>query len=174
MYVNVTTTLGNSTRMHFVAGLYIYTIFRSTELCVSSNPFPAPPSFPPSPCRHTPLPLRRGNGETDRKPGLARQPHCSMLQCLLATDSLSAYFRSLHWKREINQDNPLGMGGKVAEAYAGLSAEVRMALSTPSKHFLTWRKMVVHLDEQSNPMTYCCRNETNEIVNRKWCCKDIG
>ncbi|CAM9721797.1 unnamed protein product [Laminaria digitata] len=46
-----------------------------------------------------------------------------MLQCLLATDSLSAYFRSLHWKREINQDNPLGMGGKVAEAYAGLSAE---------------------------------------------------
>ena len=47
-----------------------------------------------------------------------------MLQCLLATESFSAYFRSLHWKQEINQDNPLGMGGKVAEAYAGLNDEV--------------------------------------------------
>ena len=47
-----------------------------------------------------------------------------MLQCLLATESLSTYFRSLHWKREINQDNPLGMGGKVAEAYAGLNDDV--------------------------------------------------
>lgn len=48
-----------------------------------------------------------------------------MLQCLLATESLSSYFRNLHWKREVNQDNPLGMGGKVAEAYAGLNDDVR-------------------------------------------------
>ncbi|CAM9505947.1 unnamed protein product, partial [Ectocarpus sp. 12 AP-2014] len=45
----------------------------------------------------------------------------SMLQCLLATESLSTYFRNQHWKREVNEDNPLGMGGKMAAAYAGLN-----------------------------------------------------
>lgn len=48
----------------------------------------------------------------------------SMLQCLVATESLSTYFRNLAWKNEVNQDNPLGMGGKVAEAYAGLNDDV--------------------------------------------------
>lgn len=47
-----------------------------------------------------------------------------MLQCLLATEALSGYFRNQHWKREINEDNPLGMGGKMAAAYAGLNDDV--------------------------------------------------
>ncbi|CAN0402911.1 unnamed protein product [Hapterophycus canaliculatus] len=44
-----------------------------------------------------------------------------MLQCLLATESFSTYFRNQHWKREVNEDNPLGMGGKMAAAYARLT-----------------------------------------------------
>lgn len=50
-----------------------------------------------------------------------------MLQCLLATESLSTYFRNLAWKNEVNDENPLGMGGKVAEAYAGLNEDVSWA-----------------------------------------------
>lgn len=47
-----------------------------------------------------------------------------MLQCLLATESLSTYFRNQHWKTEVNADNPLGMAGKMAAAYAGLNDDV--------------------------------------------------
>ena len=52
-----------------------------------------------------------------------------MLQCLLATEALSTYFRNLHWKREVNHDNPLGMGGKVAQAYAGLNDDVSTTMT---------------------------------------------
>lgn len=65
-----------------------------------------------------------GNGRKKTLVSRVDLTHPSMLQCLLATEVFSTYFRSLHWKREINQDNPLGMGGKVAEAYAGLNDEV--------------------------------------------------
>lgn len=49
-----------------------------------------------------------------------------MLQCLLATESFSTYFRNQHWKREVNEDNPLGMSGKMAAAYAGLTDDVSL------------------------------------------------
>lgn len=60
-----------------------------------------------------------------RSPKWLNETNGSMLQCLLATEALSSYFRNLHWKREVNMDNPLGMGGRVAEAYAGLNDEVK-------------------------------------------------
>lgn len=47
-----------------------------------------------------------------------------MLQCLLATEALSTYFRNFAWKNEINENNPLGMGGKVAQEFAGLNDAV--------------------------------------------------
>ncbi|KAJ3025872.1 ubiquitin carboxyl-terminal hydrolase, partial [Rhizophlyctis rosea] len=42
----------------------------------------------------------------------------SALQCLSNTSPLTQFFLSGRWKDEINEDNPLGMKGEIAEAYA--------------------------------------------------------
>lgn len=44
----------------------------------------------------------------------------SGLQCLSNTALLTKYFLMDFYKADINQDNPLGMSGKLAKAYAGL------------------------------------------------------
>ncbi|KAJ3357820.1 CSN-associated deubiquitinating enzyme Ubp12 [Entophlyctis luteolus] len=44
----------------------------------------------------------------------------SALQCLSNCAPLTEYFLSDKWKEELNVDNPLGMGGMVARAYASL------------------------------------------------------
>lgn len=44
----------------------------------------------------------------------------SGLQCLSATVELTKYFLFDIYKRDINTDNPLGLGGRLAQAYAGL------------------------------------------------------
>lgn len=44
----------------------------------------------------------------------------SGLQCLSNTFELTKYFCFNMHKKDINKDNPLGMGGKLANAYAGL------------------------------------------------------
>ena len=44
----------------------------------------------------------------------------SGLQCLSNTIELTKYFCFNLHKTDINKDNPLGMGGKLATAYAGL------------------------------------------------------
>jgi hypothetical protein len=44
----------------------------------------------------------------------------SALQCLSNAVPLTEYFLLEKWKAELNEDNPLGMSGKVAEAYANL------------------------------------------------------
>ena len=48
----------------------------------------------------------------------------SGLQCLTNTMGLTSYFLLGHYKKEINKENPLGMKGKFAEAYAGLMREM--------------------------------------------------
>jgi ubiquitin carboxyl-terminal hydrolase 4/11/15 len=44
----------------------------------------------------------------------------SALQCLVHTAELTEYFRRNVFKEELNRDNPLGMGGAVAEAFGSL------------------------------------------------------
>ncbi|XP_075795728.1 ubiquitin carboxyl-terminal hydrolase 4 isoform X1 [Pelodiscus sinensis] len=44
----------------------------------------------------------------------------SALQCLSNTPPLTEYFLEDRYEAEINHDNPLGMRGEIAEAYAGL------------------------------------------------------
>ncbi|KAJ3088386.1 ubiquitin carboxyl-terminal hydrolase [Quaeritorhiza haematococci] len=48
----------------------------------------------------------------------------SALQCLSNTVPLTAYFLTGTWEDELNRDNPLGMRGEVAEAYANLVANL--------------------------------------------------
>ncbi len=42
----------------------------------------------------------------------------SMLQCLNQIDMLTEYFLSGNYKQDINKDNVLGMGGRLADEYA--------------------------------------------------------
>lgn len=44
----------------------------------------------------------------------------STLQCLSATYPFTSYFLDGGFKRSINEKNPLGMGGKLAVAFADL------------------------------------------------------
>jgi ubiquitin carboxyl-terminal hydrolase 4/11/15 len=44
----------------------------------------------------------------------------SGLQCLSNTAPLTKYFLMDFYREDINKDNPLGMSGKLAKAYAGL------------------------------------------------------
>ena len=44
----------------------------------------------------------------------------SGLQCLSNTEELTKYFLFGYYKKELNRKNPLGLGGKLATAYAKL------------------------------------------------------
>jgi hypothetical protein len=46
------------------------------------------------------------------------------LQCLSHSEELTSYFLNKDYKTEINTDNPLGTGGKLAEAYSSLIFEL--------------------------------------------------
>ncbi|XP_075704906.1 ubiquitin carboxyl-terminal hydrolase 4-like [Rhinoderma darwinii] len=48
----------------------------------------------------------------------------SALQCLSNTPPLTDYFQTDDYKDEINRDNPLGMKGEIATAYAGLIRQI--------------------------------------------------
>ena len=48
----------------------------------------------------------------------------SMLQCLSNTEPLTKFFMSGEYTKDINQTNPLGMGGRLAEAYGNLLREM--------------------------------------------------
>ncbi|KAI9204854.1 uncharacterized protein BJ171DRAFT_567881 [Polychytrium aggregatum] len=48
----------------------------------------------------------------------------SALQCLSNTPLLTSYFISGKWTGELNRDNPLGMKGEVADAYANLISQL--------------------------------------------------
>jgi ubiquitin C-terminal hydrolase len=48
----------------------------------------------------------------------------SGLQCLANSTELTNYFLFGKYKSDINKSNPLGMGGKLATAYAGLMQEM--------------------------------------------------
>jgi ubiquitin C-terminal hydrolase len=48
----------------------------------------------------------------------------SGLQCLSNSPELTKFFLLGNYKSQINKENPLGMGGKLAKAYAGLISEM--------------------------------------------------
>ena len=48
----------------------------------------------------------------------------SGLQCLSNTVELTNYFLFKLYEKDLNEDNPLGLGGRLAEAYAGLMQEM--------------------------------------------------
>jgi hypothetical protein len=59
----------------------------------------------------------------------------SALQCLSNTAPLTSYFLSDRWKEELNTQNPLGMNGAVAKAYAQLVAQIwNVANSRPTRY----------------------------------------
>lgn len=53
----------------------------------------------------------------------------SGLQCLSNTIELTKYFLFGMYKNDINEDNPLGLGGRLAENYAGLISEMWLGSS---------------------------------------------
>jgi ubiquitin C-terminal hydrolase len=53
----------------------------------------------------------------------------SGLQCLSNTIELTKYFCFQYHKQDINKENPLGMGGKLATAYAGLIHDMWLGTS---------------------------------------------
>jgi ubiquitin carboxyl-terminal hydrolase 4/11 len=53
----------------------------------------------------------------------------SGLQCLSNTIELTKYFCFQFHKQDINKENPLGMGGKLANAYAGLIHDMWLGTS---------------------------------------------
>ncbi|KXS22063.1 UCH-domain-containing protein [Gonapodya prolifera JEL478] len=48
----------------------------------------------------------------------------SSVQCMSATWALTAFFLGPNWRADLNRDNPLGMRGEIAEAYAKLVREL--------------------------------------------------
>ncbi|KAJ8258597.1 hypothetical protein COCON_G00176090 [Conger conger] len=48
----------------------------------------------------------------------------SALQCLSNTSPLTEYFLNGRYEAELNRENPLGMRGEIAEAYAGLVKQI--------------------------------------------------
>ena len=48
----------------------------------------------------------------------------SALQCLSNSSPLTEYFLAGQYKDELNLDNPLGMHGEIAKAYAGLLHQI--------------------------------------------------
>jgi ubiquitin carboxyl-terminal hydrolase 4/11/15 len=62
----------------------------------------------------------------------------SALQCLRSVEELSMYFMSNKWKSEINASNPIGHGGSIAKAYAGVVNSIYNTEGTSTfspKHF---------------------------------------
>jgi ubiquitin carboxyl-terminal hydrolase 8 len=53
------------------------------------------------------------------------------LQCLSNTESLREYFASDSWKEDVNEDNPLGMNGDIARAYAQVIQQLWATNSVP-------------------------------------------
>jgi ubiquitin C-terminal hydrolase len=53
----------------------------------------------------------------------------SGLQCLSNTIELTKYFCFDLFKRDMNKDNPLGMGGKLANSYAELIKDMWLSNS---------------------------------------------
>lgn len=55
----------------------------------------------------------------------------SMLQCLSNTEPLTRYFLARdRWSKEVNRDNPLGFGGRLAQAYAELMEDMWLGASS--------------------------------------------
>ena len=85
-------------------------------------------------------PAARGGTEpAPRDTGTSAPPHClvrfplvglqntgntcfmnSVLQCVSAVEELQLYFRTGRFRRDVNQENPLGMQGRLAHGYASL------------------------------------------------------
>jgi ubiquitin carboxyl-terminal hydrolase 4/11 len=48
----------------------------------------------------------------------------SAIQCLTKCEAIRDYFLKFDWKSEINETNTLGLGGKIATAFAKVIEEI--------------------------------------------------
>ena len=55
------------------------------------------------------------------------------LQCLASTNPLTEYFLGFPWRDELNRDNPIGAGGKIAEEFGQLISDM-WEVNDNSKH----------------------------------------
>ncbi|KAF9737155.1 ubiquitin carboxyl-terminal hydrolase [Paraphaeosphaeria minitans] len=95
---------------------------------------PGIPKSTPNSGRSTPTlsgAMTRGrtrNGKTRGTTGLTNLGNTcymnSALQCIRSVEELTIYFLASEFKRDINADNPLGHGGTIAKAYAGLITSI--------------------------------------------------
>jgi len=84
----------------------------------------------------------------------------SALQCLSNTSPLMKYFVSCSYKHELNPSNPLGMNGKIAEAYA----ELMHQMWNGQNHFVTPRAFKMQVGRFAPQFSGYQQQDSHELL----------